>query len=88
MIISNITIESSDGDRDRDPHQSNGLSSHGPVERQKEGEDEQGSQDRKGLVHPLRQSACSNGSSPNPAGLGLNEHVIKPDSLTVVDNGG
>ncbi|CAO2635749.1 hypothetical protein LEMLEM_LOCUS23260, partial [Lemmus lemmus] len=42
-----------DGDRDRDPHQSNGLSSQGPVEEQKEGEDEQGSQDHKGLVHPL-----------------------------------
>ena len=77
-----------DGDRVRDPYQSNRLSSQGPVEGQKEGEDEQGSQDRKGLVHPLRQSACSNGSSPNPAGLGLNERVIKPDSLIVADNGG
>ena len=77
-----------DGDKDRDPHQSNGLSSQGPVEGQKEGEDEQGSQDRKGLVHQLRQCACSNGSSPTPAGLGLNEHVIKPDSLNVADNGG
>ena len=77
-----------DGDRDRDPHQSNGLSSQGPVERQKEGEDEQGSQDHEGLVHQLRQCACSIGSSPNPAGPGLNEHVIKPDSLIVADNGG
>ena len=77
-----------DGDGDRDPHQSNGLSSQGPVEEQKEGEDEQGSQDREGLVHQLRQCACSNGSSPNPAGPGLNEHVIKPDSLIVADNGG
>ncbi|CAO2592439.1 hypothetical protein LEMLEM_LOCUS6765 [Lemmus lemmus] len=33
---------SGDGDRDRDPHQNNRLSSQGPVERQKEGEDEQG----------------------------------------------
>ena len=36
----------------------------------------------------LRQCACSNDSSPNPAGLVLNEHVIKPDSLNVADNGG
>ena len=77
-----------DGDRDRDPHQSNGLSSQGPVEEQKKGEDEQGSQDHEWLVHPLRQCARSNGSSPNPAGLGLNEHVIKPDSLNVADKWG
>ncbi|KAH0501541.1 Gamma-secretase subunit PEN-2 [Microtus ochrogaster] len=30
-----------DGDRDKVPHQSNGLSPQGPVEGQKEGEDEQ-----------------------------------------------
>ncbi|XP_075827663.1 ribosomal biogenesis factor isoform X1 [Microtus pennsylvanicus] len=30
-----------DGDRDRDPHRTTGLSSQGPVEEQKEGEDEQ-----------------------------------------------
>ena len=77
-----------DGDRDRDPHQSNRLSSQGPVEEQKEGEDEQGSQDYKGLVHPLRQCACSNGSPPRPAGRGLNEHAIKLDSLNVTENGG
>ena len=77
-----------DGDRDRDPHQSNGLSSQDPLERQKEGEDEHGSQDHEGLFHQLRQCAYSNGSSPNPVGLGLNKHVIKPDSLIVADNGG
>ena len=77
-----------DGDRDRDPHQSNGLSSQGPVEEQKEGEDEQGSLDLEGLVQPLRQCACSNGSLPNPAGLGLNEHMIKLDSLNKAENGG
>ena len=77
-----------DGNRDRDPHQSNGLSSQGPVERQKEGEDEQGSQDREGLVHQMTQCACSSGSSLNPAGPGLNEHAIKPDSLNVADKGG
>ena len=77
-----------DGDRDRDPHQSNRLSPQGPVEEQKEGEDEQGSLDPEGLVQPLKQCACSNGSSPNSAGPGLNEHVIKPDSLNVADNGG
>ena len=65
-----------DEDRDRDPQQSTGLSSKGPVDEQKVGEDEQGSQDREGLVHSLRQSAWSNGSSPNPAGLGLKEHVL------------
>ena len=43
-----------DGDRDRDPHWSTGLSSQGPNEEQKEGEHEQGSQDREGCVHPLR----------------------------------
>ena len=37
-----------DGDRDRDPHQSNGLSSQGPVEGQDEGEDEQESEDPEG----------------------------------------
>ena len=75
-----------DGDRDRDPHQSNRLSSQGSVERQ-EGEDEQGSQDCKELVHSLRQCACSNGSTPNSAKPGLNELVIKPDPLIVADNG-
>ncbi|CAO2584958.1 hypothetical protein LEMLEM_LOCUS3390, partial [Lemmus lemmus] len=34
-----------DGDRDRDPRWSTGLSSQGPDEKQKEGEHEQGSQD-------------------------------------------
>ena len=57
-----------------------------PVEEQKEGVDKQGSQDCKGLVHPLRQCACSNGSSTNPAGTALNQHVIKLDSLNVADN--
>ncbi|KAH0506760.1 Prolactin [Microtus ochrogaster] len=70
-----------DGDRERDTHHSNGLSSQGPVEEQKEEKEEQGSQDRYGLVHPLRQCACSKRSSPNSAGPGLNEHAIKPDSL-------
>ncbi|XP_050017181.1 type III endosome membrane protein TEMP isoform X1 [Alexandromys fortis] len=77
-----------DGDRDRDLHWSTGLSTQGPVEEQKEGEDEQGSQDREGFVHPLRRCDWYKGSSPNPAGLGLNEHVIKPDSLNVADNEG
>ena len=77
-----------DGDRDRDPHQSNGLSFQGPVEGQKEGKDEQGSLDYKGLVHPLRHCTCFNGSSSNPGGPGLNEHEIKPNSLNVADNGG
>ena len=45
-----------DADIDRDSHWSYGLSSQGPVEEQKEEEDEQGSQDHE-LVHPLRQ--CS-----------------------------
>ena len=56
-----------DGDRDRDPHWSTGLSSQGPNEEQKEGEHEQGSQDHEGCVHPLRQWDWSNGSSPRPA---------------------
>ena len=43
-----------DGDRDRDPHWSTGLSSLGPNEEQKEGEREQGSKDHEGCVHPLR----------------------------------
>ena len=60
----------------------------GPVERQKEGEGEQGSQDCKGLVHQLRQCAWFNGRSPKPAGLGLNEHEIKLDSLNVADSWG
>ena len=43
-----------DGDRDRDPHWSTGLSSQGPNE-QKEGEHERGSQNHEGCVHPLRR---------------------------------
>ena len=74
-----------DGDRDRDPHWSTGLRSQGPNEEQKDGEHE-GSQDHEGCVHPLRQWDLSNESSPRPAGLGLMEHVIKPDSLNVVVN--
>ncbi|CAO2645925.1 hypothetical protein LEMLEM_LOCUS27677, partial [Lemmus lemmus] len=42
------------GDRDRDPHWSTGLSSQDPDEEQKEGEHEQGSQDCEGCAHPLR----------------------------------
>ena len=52
MIILNITTEpclTTNGSRVRDPHQSTGLSSQGPVE-DHEGEDEQGSQNREGLV--------------------------------------
>ena len=75
-----------DRDRDKVPHQSNRLSSQGPIEEQK-GEDEQGSLDREGLVHPLRQCAWSDVRSPNPARPGLNEHAIKSDSLNVADNG-
>ena len=44
-----------DGDRDRDPHWSTGLSPQGPNEEQKEGEHELGSQDREGCIHPLIQ---------------------------------
>ena len=40
---------------ERDQHWSTGLSSQGPDEEQKEGEDEQGIQDRKEFVHPQRQ---------------------------------
>ena len=52
----NVSL-ATDGDRDRAPHRSNGLSSQGSVEEQEEGEYEQGSQDCKGLVHQLRQCA-------------------------------
>ena len=41
-----------DGDRDRDPHWSTGLSPQGPNEEQKEGEHEKGSQDREGVRSP------------------------------------
>ena len=74
-----------DGDRDRDPHQSNGLCFQGPVERQKEGEDKQGSQDHEGFVPQLRQCSYSKGNSPNP--VGLKKHVIKPDFLIVANIG-
>ena len=43
--------------------------------------------DREGCDHPLTQGDGSNESSPRPAGLGLNVHVIKPDSLNVADMG-
>ena len=78
--------------RDRDPYQSKGLISQGPVEGQKKGEDDQESQDREGLVQSLRSVPDLMGAdpirSPNPAGPGLNEHVIKPDSLNVTASGG
>ena len=77
-----------DGDRDRDLQWSTGLSSQGPNEEQKEGEHEQGSQDREGCIHPLRWWDRSNGRSPRTVGMGLMEHVIKPDSLNVADDGG
>ena len=73
---------------DRDPHWSTGLSSQGLNEEQKEGEHEQGSQDCRGLVYPLKQCDLYNGSSPSPTELGLNDHVIKSDSLNVADHGG
>ena len=76
-----------DGDRDRDPHWSTGLSSQGPNEEQ-EGEHGRGSQDHEGCVYSLRQWDRSNGRSPRPVGLGLMEHVIKLDSLNVADNEG
>ncbi|CAO2587056.1 hypothetical protein LEMLEM_LOCUS4307 [Lemmus lemmus] len=41
-----------DGDRDRVPHWSTGLSSQGPDEERKEGEHEQGRQDREGCAPP------------------------------------
>ena len=44
-----------DGDRDGDPHWSTGLSPQGPNEEQKEGELEQGSQDREEGNRPLIQ---------------------------------
>ena len=44
-----------DGDRDREPHWSTGLSSQCPDEEQKEGEHGKGSQDHEGCIHPLRQ---------------------------------
>ncbi|KAK7796194.1 hypothetical protein U0070_005778 [Myodes glareolus] len=39
-----------DGDRDRDPHWSSGLSSQGPNEEQKDGEHEKGSQDHEVIL--------------------------------------
>ena len=77
-----------DGDKDRDPHWSTGLSSQGPNEEQKEGECKQGNQDREGCVHPLRQWDRSNERSPRPVGMVLIEHVIKLDSLNVADGEG
>ena len=77
-----------DGDRDRDPHWSTGLSSQGPVEEQKKGEYKQGSLDHEGLGHPLRQCTRANRSSTTKAGLELNKHVIKLNPLNVIDNWG
>ncbi len=74
------------GDRDRDPHWSTGQKSQGPNQEQKEREHEQGTQDREGCTHTLRQWGCSIGNSPRPAGLGLKKHGIKPDSLNIADN--
>ncbi len=74
------------GDRDRDPHWSTGQKSQGPNQEQKEREHEQGTQDREGYTHTLRQWGCSIGNSPRPAGLGLKKHGIKPDLLNIADN--
>ncbi|KAH0520894.1 Cytochrome P450 3A31 [Microtus ochrogaster] len=48
-----------DGDRDRGPHWSTGLSSQGPNEEWKEGEDEQGSQDHEGFLSDVEIMAQS-----------------------------
>ena len=40
-----------DGDRDGDPHWSNGLSPQGPNEEQKEGYQEEGSKDHEGCIY-------------------------------------
>ncbi len=74
------------GDRDRDPNWSTGQKSQGPNQEQKEGEHEQGTQDREGYTHILRQWGCSFGNSPRPAGLSLKKHGIKPDLLNIADN--
>ncbi|KAM7319418.1 hypothetical protein ACRRTK_021101 [Alexandromys fortis] len=74
------------GDRDRDPHWSTGLKSQGPNQEQKEREHKQGTQDREGCTHTLRQWGCSIGNSPRPAGLGLKKPGLKPVSLNIVDN--
>ncbi|XP_057615718.1 FUN14 domain-containing protein 1 isoform X2 [Chionomys nivalis] len=54
LLLQNLHL-AMDGDRDRDPHWSTGLSSQGPNEEQKEGEHEQGSQDCEECTHPPRQ---------------------------------
>ncbi|KAH0503434.1 Girdin [Microtus ochrogaster] len=74
------------GDRDRDPHWSTGQKFQGPNQEQKEREHKQGTQDREGCTHTLRQWGCSIRISPRPAGLGLKKHEIKPDSLNIADN--
>ena len=76
-----------DGDRDGDPHWSTGLSPQGPNEEQKEGKQERLRTARGAFIHPLIQGDWSGGSSPGPAGLGLNKHVIGLDSLNVADMG-
>ena len=55
----------------------------GPNEEQKEEEHEKGNKDCEGCDHPLIQRDGSNESLPRRVGLGLNEHVIQPDSLNV-----
>ncbi|KAK7823049.1 hypothetical protein U0070_025866 [Myodes glareolus] len=80
-------LQTMDGDRDGDPHWSTGLSPQGPNKERKEGEQERGSQDREGCVHSLIQGDWSGGISPGPAGLGLNERVIGPNSLNVAGMG-
>ncbi|KAM7338897.1 hypothetical protein ACRRTK_002381 [Alexandromys fortis] len=54
LILQNLHLEM-DGDRDRDPHWSTGLSSQCPKEEQNEGKYEQRSQDHEGCTHPRRQ---------------------------------
>ena len=58
----------------------------GPNQEQKERENEQGTQDREGCTHTLKQWGCSIRNTPRPAGQDLKKLGIKPDSLNIVDN--
>ncbi|KAM7339823.1 hypothetical protein ACRRTK_000438 [Alexandromys fortis] len=54
-ILLNINLhQAMKGDRDRDPQWSTGLKSQGPNQKQ-EREHKQGTQDREGCTHTLRQ---------------------------------
>ena len=74
-----------DGDRDRDPYWNTGLSSQAQMKSRRR--ENMSKEVRTTRVGPPTETVCLiKWELTKPAGLGLNEHVIKLDSLNVADN--